>query len=152
LYQQIKRKLSNYILGFIKILFGQNKCGSYNPCHESKLLEGLTIINYIFNLKKMKKIMFALAFVGVGLFASASNEVKKETNKLVSKPEGKALSKAGTKLPPGNCYLIEIWTVDCPDGSIGLAAVDVYVVNCDTGAPISGQTVFANTYGDACGD
>ncbi len=91
----------------------------------------------------MKKIMFMLAFSAVGLFASASNEVKKETSKVVAT--------AQTKMPPGTCYMIEIWTVDCPDGSVGLAAVDVYVVNCDTGAPISGQTVFANTYGDACG-
>jgi hypothetical protein len=98
----------------------------------------------------MKKIMFLLAFSAVGLFANANNKVKKESNKLMSKSQKKALSKTQTKLPPGSCYLIEVWTVDCPDGSTGLAAVDVYVVNCSTGAPISGETVFANTYSEAC--
>jgi hypothetical protein len=96
----------------------------------------------------MKKIMFMLAFVSIGLFASASNEVKKEKITI----ERKNTVKAQTKLFTDICLSFEVWTTECPDGSIGLVAIDVYVLDCNTGQPTVGATVYSASLNEACGD
>jgi hypothetical protein len=97
----------------------------------------------------MKKIMFLFAFVSAGLFASASNGVKKENNTLVSKLESKTFVKGLQKTFIELCIEIDIYTSTCPDGSGYIAAVDVFIVDCTTGQAQAGQTVY-NADADVC--
>jgi hypothetical protein len=111
--------------------------------------EGLTIIISKLNFKKMKKIMFLLAFVATGLFASANNGEKKGGAKLISSA-GKTHSKISPKKFSGLCLSFEFVTGTCPDGTSCLLAIDAYISDCDTGVQFIGGTVAAFTLEESC--
>jgi hypothetical protein len=99
--------------------------------------------------KNLMLLMMAFTF---SMGAIASNSVKKETSNIQTKQTNKALVANQAKPFIDLCIMIEVWVTDCPDGSIGILAVDAYVVDCRSGAPIAGATILSNTGDEACGN
>jgi hypothetical protein len=101
----------------------------------------------------MKKIMF-LSMLGItfSFCTYASNDVKKENLEVQSKNKSEVLTTKKTNLYTDLCLSFEVWTTDCPDGSVGLVAIDAFIVDCESGEALAGATVYSASLNEACGN
>jgi hypothetical protein len=82
----------------------------------------------------MKKSLMLLMLGFVFSFgAYAHNEVKKENDEQISKPNNKILTKAQAKLYTEFCMEAHVFIGECPDGSEFVGAVAYILSDCDSG-------------------
>lgn len=80
----------------------------------------------------------------------AGNDMKEVKNDLlITKSIEKGISQEQKKFT-GFCLEVYAFSSFCPDGTEYLAAVDVFIVDCDTGVVYAGATVYQGDYDANC--